>query len=429
MSLSLLAFLALLPILTAAILLVGFRMPAKWAMPIVLLFTIILGYFAWELTPTVIGASIIQGLFITFDILWIIFGAILLLNVLTYSGAVSSIREGFTKISDDRRVQVVLICWLFGSFIEGAAGFGTPAAIVAPLLVALGFPALAAVILGMMIQSTAVTFGAVGTPILVGVRGGLQSETFDAMLQAQNITTMDYLLEVTRHVIVFHGLVGILIPLFMVCMMTRFFGARRSWKEGFAVFPLLISGGLAFTIPYFITGYFLGPEFPSLIGALVGLVIMTSLLQRGFFKPKEVWSFPKREGWPQHWFGTLDIKIQEGSARSRPTLLMSWTPYILVGILLVLTRLPQLPIKSFLTSITFSWNDILGTGINAGTSPLYLPGSILLLVCIITYYLHGMNQKDFSRAFSASSKNATRCLHFEPPILPWLWAYSINSRH
>ncbi len=136
----------------------------------------------------------------------------------------------------------------------------------------------------------------------------------------------------------------------------------------------------------------------------MGLVIMTSLLQRGFFKPKEVWSFPKREGWPQHWFGTLDINIDEENGRRRPTLLLSWTPYILVGVLLVLTRLPQLPIKSFLTSITFSWSDILSTGINAGTSPLYLPGSILLLVSIITYYLHGMQRKDFSRAFSASSK-------------------------
>ena len=202
-------------------------------MPIVLLLTIVLGYFGWHLEASVIGASIIQGLFITFDILWIIFGAILLLNVLTYSGAVEVIRSGFTKISDDRRIQVVLICWLFGSFIEGAAGFGTPAAIVAPLLVALGFPALAAVMLGMMIQSTAVTFGAVGTPILVGVRGGVQSENFDQMLATESITTLDYLMEVTQHAAFFHATVGVLMPLFMVCMMTRFFGKQKSWKAGF----------------------------------------------------------------------------------------------------------------------------------------------------------------------------------------------------
>jgi len=141
MSLSILALLAVTPILLAAVLLVGFRMPARVAMPVVYLTTVVLAFFGWQLTAVDILASSIQGLFITFDILLIIFGAILLLNVLTYSGAVETIRNGFTSISPDRRVQVVIICWLFGSFIEGAAGFGTPAAIVAPLLVALGFPA------------------------------------------------------------------------------------------------------------------------------------------------------------------------------------------------------------------------------------------------------------------------------------------------
>lgn len=145
MSLTALAFLAFLPILAAAIMLVGFRMPAKFAMPIVLALAAIIAYFAWDIALIDLLASTIQGWFITFDILFIIFGAILLLNVLKYSGAVGVIRQGFTDISPDRRVQVVIITWLFGSFIEGAAGFGTPAAIVAPLLVALGFPALAAV--------------------------------------------------------------------------------------------------------------------------------------------------------------------------------------------------------------------------------------------------------------------------------------------
>ena len=165
MSLSLLALLALIPILVAAVMLVGFRIPARIAMPVVFVLTGLVALWGWDFSAVHIAASTVQGLFITFDILFIIFGAILLLNVLKYSGAVGVIRRGFTDVSPDRRVQVVIIAWLFGSFIEGAAGFGTPAAIVAPLLVALGFPALAAVMLGMMVQSTAVTFGAVGTPI------------------------------------------------------------------------------------------------------------------------------------------------------------------------------------------------------------------------------------------------------------------------
>lgn len=173
MSLNLLFFLAFLPILVAAVMLVGFRVSARKTMPVTFLLTAGIALQFWDFSWLNVVASTIQSLFITFDILYIIFAAILLLNLLKYSGGVSAIRLGFAGISSDRRVQVIIIVWLFGSFIEGAAGFGTPAAIVAPLLVALGFPALAAVILGMMVQSTAVTFGAVGTPILVGLRGGI----------------------------------------------------------------------------------------------------------------------------------------------------------------------------------------------------------------------------------------------------------------
>ena len=139
------ALLALSPILIAAILLVGFRWPAKWAMPLVYIIAAVIALTAWGVGITRVTASTIQGLFITFDILYIIFGAILLLNVLKHSGAITAIRAGFTSISTDRRVQVVIVAWLFGSFIEGSAGFGTPAAIASPLMVALGFPAMASV--------------------------------------------------------------------------------------------------------------------------------------------------------------------------------------------------------------------------------------------------------------------------------------------
>ena len=86
------------------------------------------------------------------------------------------LEEAFLTSIADRRIQVILVAWLFGCFIEGASGFGTPAAVAAPLMVAVGFPALAAVVFGMMIQSTPVSFGAVGTPMIVGVQGGLDKE-------------------------------------------------------------------------------------------------------------------------------------------------------------------------------------------------------------------------------------------------------------
>ncbi|HCU99769.1 MAG TPA: lactate permease, partial [Dehalococcoidia bacterium] len=152
MSLGLQAALALFPIALGGVLLIGFRIAAKHAMPAAYVAAVAVGFLVWQMSPSRVVAASIEGLFITFDLLFIIFGAILLLHTLERSGGVAAIKRSFDGVSDDRRVQIVIVAWLFGSFIEGAAGFGTPAAVAAPLLVALGFPAATSVMLGMMIQ-------------------------------------------------------------------------------------------------------------------------------------------------------------------------------------------------------------------------------------------------------------------------------------
>jgi lactate permease len=404
MNLSLLSFLALIPILVVATLLVGFRVPARISMPVGFLLTSAVAYFGWDFSLTSILASSIQGLFITFDILYIIFGAILLLTLLNYSGAIMVIRQGFSGISLDRRVQVVIIVWLFGSFIEGAAGFGTPAAITAPLLLAMGFPAMAAVMLGMMVQSTAVTFGAVGTPILVGVRGGLQGPELDSLLTASDLGFMEYLHLVTANSAIMHAIAGTIMPFFMICMMTRYFGKNKSWKEGLAIFPFALFGGLAFTVPYVLTGYLLGPEFPSLLGSLVGLFIVVIVSKKGFLLPKETWDFPEKKDWPKIWLGSLNIKFDNGNNKINLSLVKAWSPYLFVAVLLVLSRLPHLPFKDILTGIAISYPEILGTAISASNTPLYLPGTILIVVGLITVFLHRMTLPDVKAALSESMK-------------------------
>jgi len=403
MDLSALAFFAILPILIAGIMLVGFKMPAKVTMPVAFVLTALIGYFIWEMSLITLLASCVQSLFITFDILYIIFSAILLLNLLTYSGAMAVIRKGFHTVSQDRRVQVIIIVWLFGSFIEGASGFGTPAAIVAPLLLGLGFPALTAVMLGMMVQSTAVTFGAVGTPVLVGIRGGLLNPEVEAQLAAQGLSMMDYIQQVTIHVAYMHAIAGTIMPTLMVCMMTRFFGKNKSWREGLQIFPFALLGGLAFTIPYLLTGIFLGPEFPSLVGALTGMIIVVTAASKGIFQPKTTWDFDNSSNWPSAWMGKMKAggNNDQGNGLS---LARSWAPYIIVVAILVLTRLPQLPLKTWLSSLTLSWNAILGTSINASSAILYLPASVLLLVCFITIYLHRMKRDQVHMAFGKSGR-------------------------
>jgi lactate permease len=373
-------------------------------MPISLLITVVIAYFFWDIPFDYLSASAIQGLFITFDILYIIFGAIVLLNLLNYSGAIGVIRAGFMDISGDRRIQVIILVWLFGSFIEGAAGFGTPAAVVAPLLVGMGFPAFCAVMLGMMVQSTAVTFGAVGTPILVGVTGGLQSPELNQELSDLALSFDHYIQLITNQVVVFHGITGTLMPTLMVCMMTRFFGKNKSWREGLEVLPFAIFAGLCFTIPYALTGRFLGPEFPSMLGSLVGISIVVFAAKRGFLMPKTIWDFEQEERWPSEWFGTLKVKVTENPNNPNISLAKAWSPYLMLAAILVLTRLTQLPIKGWLTSVKISWNEILGTSISASSTPLYLPGSILLLVGLITIISHRMNLRDVGIALSDSAK-------------------------
>ncbi len=405
MSQTLLSILAFVPLVLAGVLLIGFRWPAKYAMPLVFVLTALIGLLAWDMTFNRVLASTLQGLILTAAILWIIFGAILLLNTLKHSGGIASIRRGFANVSPDKRVQVLIVAWLFGCFIEGASGFGTPAAVAAPLLVALGFPALTAVVLGMMVQSTPVSFGAVGTPILVGVAGGLDQATLGGQLATVGSSWEVFFHLIFSRVAIIHALCGILMPLFMICVMTRFFGRNRSWAEGLAMAPFAVFTGLAFVIPYAAAGVFLGPEFPSMIGALVGLAIVVPAAKAGFLLPKNSsWDFAPASEWPVEWMGKIEMKIDDVAGRTPISVPMAWAPYVLLAIFLVMSRVfPQL--KAALMSISFGWKDILGeTGVSGTLEPLYLPGGILCMVVLVTFFLHRMKAAELGAAISESSK-------------------------
>ena len=125
MSIGILALLSLLPIISVAVFLVILRWPASRAMPIAYVVAVILAYFVWQIPFNKVLAASINGLILAGTLIYIIFGAILLLNTLQQSAAIQTIREGFSNITPDRRIQVIIIAWLFGSFIEGSAGFGT----------------------------------------------------------------------------------------------------------------------------------------------------------------------------------------------------------------------------------------------------------------------------------------------------------------
>ncbi|WP_078551888.1 L-lactate permease [Bacillus alkalicellulosilyticus] len=396
---------ALTPIISVMLFLVILRLPAIKAMPISLLATAILALTYWKVPFIQVVAATAEGVLIGVSILYIIFGAILLLNTLQISGAIDTIRTNFMGISSDRRVQLLLIAWLFGAFIEGAAGFGTPAAIAAPLLVALGFPPMAAVVLALVADSSPVSFGAVGTPINVGVAQGLQEGATIAPIVSNYMSEAEFpafIKTVGAQVMMIDIFVGTLMPLLLVMLMTRFFGENRSWKEGLQVWKFALFAGFAFTIPAFLVALFLGPEFPSIFGGLFGLVIVIIIIKKGWLQPKTSWDFPKRERWLPEWIGKL-VPSEDTPKKRKLSVGVAWIPYILVGVFLVLTRLDVLPIKAWLRSMKISWTNIFGTEISTSLEPLYLPGTIFVIVSLLTIIIHQMKVQKYMHALRSSS--------------------------
>lgn len=407
MNIAIMTILALLPIITVAVFLVGLRWPASRAMPLSYVVAVALAWLVWQVPGLQIAAATLNGLVIAFTLLYIIFGAILLLNTLQESGAIKTIRQGFTDITPDRRVQVIIIAWLFGAFIEGSAGFGTPAAVAVPLLVGLGFPGMAAVTAGMIIQSTPVSFGALGTPILVGVNTGLGQGTNPEIVafaaEAGYAEWTDFLAFIGLKVAILHAIAGTLIPLILVSFMTRFFGASRSLAEGLQVWPFAIFAALAMTVPYFAAAYFLGPEFPALMGSMAGLIIVVSAARSGFLipKPEEAWDFDKKENWPAEWTGSIEVKdVAHGGSM---TLFKAWLPYAVVALLLLSSRLVD-PFRVFLQAWVVSWPEIFGTSITASFQPLYLPGTLFIVASLITMGLHRIPGDRYAKAWATSLK-------------------------
>jgi lactate permease len=321
-------------------------------------------------------------------------------------------------ISPDRRVQAIIIAFLFGAFIEASAGFGTPAAVAAPLLVAIGFPAMAAVMVSLIIQSTPVSFGAIGTPILIGVNAGLNGQPeVTGYLASHSLEYPPYLYAIGGKVAIIHGITGTLIPLILVLMMTRFFGHKRSWTEGLSIWRFALFTGLCFTIPYTFIGFFLGPEFPSLIGSLLGLTLVIPLAKMGFLIPRDTWDFPAKETWPNEWIGH---KIEEKDvAKAEIKIFTAWLPYILVALLLLLSRL-WIPLTNILAGVSLQWTDIFKTSISTSFQPIFLPGFLFFVAATVSLFIQKISFNQTKRATVRSFKTLlgpTIALGFAVPMV------------
>lgn len=387
------ALLAFIPILLCVIVMAVFNCPAKIALPASWLLACIFGFFFWKMNIITLISYSISGLLNSLDVLIIVFGAILVMNTLKKSGAMSTINNGFKKVSVDARIQAIIIGFMFASFIEGAAGFGTPAALAAPLLVSLGFPPVAAAVTALICDSTAVSFGAIGTPVAQSVAclgTDIANEKFCSSLSL--LTAIP------------HAIMGVFVPFMAVAFMCKFFGKERSFKPAFSVLPFAIFAGLCFTVPYVLISAIFGYEFPSLLGALFGLPITVIAAKKGFLVPKTVWNFGSEDEWDASWKST---KKPEPPKESNMSLIKAWLPYVLIALLLVITRIPALGVKQFLQKDIFliKFPEVFGVANTSYTLKwAFLPGTFFIIVALVTIFLHKMNKTEVKDAWLDSLK-------------------------
>ena len=387
------ALIAFIPILTTIILMAAFNVPAKKALPAALALAVIIALTIWQMNAQAVSAYVIFGMLKALDVLIIIFGAILILNTLKQSGAMEVINRGFSGITRDRRIQILIVAWMFSAFIEGAAGFGTPAALAGPLLVGLGFPPLAAAGVALIMNSTPVAFGAVGTPVF-GAMG-----TLSGALESLGLNPALFQESVTRWTALLHGIAGTFLPLLAIAMVTKFFGKERSIKPALKAAPFAIFAGLAFTLPYVLIAWIFGPELPALLGAFIGLGIVIPAAKSGFLVPAELWDFPEGGS------GAGGVSAARGGSGSMP-FLVAWLPYILIAGILVITRVPALGLKELLRSLEITLPNILGIPKLTYTLQwAYLPGTIpFMLVALITHLIHKMSLPQIKTAWSNTFK-------------------------
>lgn len=388
-----LALLAFIPILVTLILMMVFNWPAKWCLLISWILSAVFAFFFWDIDIKALFASSLFGMLNSTDVLIIILGAILLMNTLKASGATASINRGFMNICPDKRVQACIIGFSFCSFIEAAAGFGTPAALAGPLMVSLGFPPMAAAMIALVCDSTAVSFGAVGTPVTsaLAVLGLTGNQEFTSQFSFWTALP--------------HAIMGIFLPLIVLMMTIKFFSKDKSFKPAFEAAPFAIFTGLSFSIPMLLISLFVGYEFASLLAALISIAVTVIAAKKGFLVPKNTWNFGEPDTWDKEWLATSEVSPV---AESKMSLIKAWIPYLLVALILVITRIPQLGIKELLSSnfpFVLKINNLLGfENLDWNLKWAYLPGTFFIVVAIITNFIHKMDKEKIKQSWKDTLK-------------------------
>ena len=403
-------FVALTAIWLPLLLVVVFRQPARVGMSISALAVGLLASVIWQMEPLAIGASAIQGVHRALTIGLILFGAITLLKTLESTGALERIKLGLHALSQDMRVLTVIVAFCFISLIEGISGFGTPSIIAAPLLIVLGFHPLTAAVLALLGDTVACTFGAVGTPLIIG-------------LENVPIYSAGLVSSVGATVTLFDLIIGTLLPLGLVSVLIFMFGKQTRHQKFIAlkeIAPWALFIGAVYSVSAFLAVRIIGPEFTSIVAGAISLIVAAVTAKFGFLIPKNIW---RHHANPDITSETVPQDV------SHIPIWKAWLPYVIVILLLLITR--SIPaIKEFLSSIfDAGFTNMLGVeGISSSWPILYSPGIVLLIGALSASLLVNRSPKIIGSATKKALSTTSVALMSLVPTLIMVQIF-INSGH
>ena len=390
------AIIAFIPLIVTIYLMIGRNWGASKALPLAWLLACVVAFTFWKMSLLDMAAYTLTGFLSALETLCIVFGAILIMNTLSRSGAMSAINGMFMGVTKDARIQAIIVGWAFGAFIEGAAGFGTPAALAAPLLISLGFPPLAAATICLIYNCTPVIFGAVGTPTNTAF-----ATVKDAVI-ASGANPDAWLTSLTSFSAICMAFGAFFILIIGIGVVVVTFGWEGHRHPKF-ILPILLYAGFTatvFLLVYLAIASFIGGELASLGAALVTLLVSILAAKKGFLMPKKEFYFDKKERWDSSWLANTEIP--EPKTSDMP-LVKAFMPYVIIIAILVITRVCQKSgmawadaMKSF-TIGTGSSGIILGQ--NWNWAALWSPGVVFILVALLTVPMHGMKKEDVTGAW------------------------------
>jgi len=346
------------------------------------LFTVIIAIlvaiFVYSMPVKLSLLSTLHGaLYGFFPICWIIIGAVFLYNVTVKSGQFEIIKSFMASITNDRRLQALLIAFSFGSFLEGAAGMGAPVAITSAMLVGLGFNPLYAAGICLIANTAPVAFGSVGVPIAIAS-------------QVSGIPEMAISQMVGRTL----PILALIVPFYLVILMAGF-------KRSLEVLPAMLLSGIVFAVVQWLVANYLGPLLPSLLAGLASIICLMMLLK--YWKPKSIWRFTDEP--PQ--LSDNPKKYSTGQ------IIRAWSPFLIMTVMIVVWGLQ--PVKETLNSIgqvKFLIPGLQNAILNSDGTPLIIKpfdlnylsnsGTAMLFAVIISLPLIGMSFKEGTKVYFAT---------------------------